>query len=60
MQTIQTVWAVVPMLAPGSGGDDDPPAERAGKAVVTGVSFIITFFVLFPLVFAVHVLSSKK
>ena len=41
-------------VAPRARRDDGIAAVPAGEAFVTGVSFIIAFFVLFSFIFPVH------
>jgi len=61
MQACKAVGAVVAMLTPGSCRNDLTPTDLTGKNIVTGIGFVITFFILFAFVFSIHkILSSKK
>ena len=47
----------IPVIASGVLRADGAAAESAGKALGAGMGLVIAFFVLFPLVFTVHVSS---
>lgn len=51
---------MVSVIASGVLRGTEPPADLTGKGVVTGVSFIISFFKCFAFVFAVHIFYLLK
>ena len=60
MQAAKAVAAVVPVLRARMLRRHQSAADLAGEAVLTGMCFVVAFFVLLALVFAVHVLFLLK
>ena len=54
VQTAEAVRAVVPMITSCPLRYHQPSAYLTGKALITGVCLIITFFVLFSLILSIQ------
>ena len=60
MKTAQAVRAVIAVAASCSCRNYRPPAVFAGKAVMAGMGFVVSFFIFLSLVFTVHFFLSPS